>query len=1275
MSAVSISCTVEEAAEACRTTPSQIRLVLLREDLYETGVEGSGPDATITSEAALRQIIDHYDRDEKRSLRDHEGLQRLKARLPSPDSPDPNTDDHHEARRIALVGRGRSPDEAVAKESPGGYAFLHGNDSDTGYHLWIGDLPETTRQLLEVEDQQAGRLPPVIPRLQFVPRKTDKGWRAGDLTETPRRWSRALVNIDPDGTVHVPGVESAVLWDENPEPGFHIAEVWPGIPTDVDSESEEAETVVVRLRETFHWRAAPIDNAEALAADQKHVGRLVKNTASQLIEVLQADKPESAIADTLDEAFDALASHGDVLAQKTRQAIAAHYKSHAPVPPPAVLRILLSTDDVDHALGAALIARSIRRALDAITGCGLDLETDRHDIWEVGLAESPVDSKTYQDGEVNAGLDRIRDAQTDVWIGHNLQDWDLKALQHQGIEVKETTVWDTLRYEALLSPDRPLLALDTAHEAGEDAAVAYRLFRTQVMRLLLRIHDGAPLDAETLFRPLEADAETVNAIRRLVADTVPYHEALRRRVTDSAEDVLAERPCPPLVERLQDTLEGHPPTDEVHVLYPAPLQPLIERMDGVLIEASGDSPHNKHIRTPAAVAPDATDSFTAQLATIYRHDCAQRDEPPTVGRLSPWIQWHMRDHPEWIGPADPDEAEDRSRHRAVPLGAYAPAEQSAPDHVILISPELSAATSHQVVETYENDELEHFITEHHLWAKFDGAGSYCLLEDEQVGALELSASAVTEGRFWLERMPQGRYAVHHYEKNKLHRLKEAAPDTCTWTELEEDKSQASVLCVTPDASDVSRSTDQQRLAPPTRQRARYWTGQALLLQEIASEIDNQPIVLLTQDVGDLESVRRFFRRQGAWHVPEGGTLRRRLELASDGPSRSGLVILPLERWPELLLVNPPAEIHLVVESLPIKKQQATRQSEVSSAALGGLPTEGAVETESSREEIYEDAEPQGTQNEEDNLTDRPYSLQRGLHLVAPLLASLARTAHELSSNGDLRVLDPRVAPIDLPGITNLDIHRVPAHDTDAHKDTLEEAERYFASPSPADELELPKGWQETLARVFLPPKDDGSPGEFYPESQEPYLEPIMRRDGDVLVELPTGTGKSVLFQAPALYHGLQHGLLSIVVTPLKALMVDQVRSLHDDGFLSSVEFINSDLPQVEIRDIYRRIASGSLSLVYVTPERFRSRSFVNAVESRMWDDGTLCYFIFDEVHTVSMWGLDFRPDFLRAKDFVNEKRQDPAIAPFPCLMLSATITEQIYEHIEDVFDDYASQSA
>jgi ATP-dependent DNA helicase RecQ len=129
-------------------------------------------------------------------------------------------------------------------------------------------------------------------------------------------------------------------------------------------------------------------------------------------------------------------------------------------------------------------------------------------------------------------------------------------------------------------------------------------------------------------------------------------------------------------------------------------------------------------------------------------------------------------------------------------------------------------------------------------------------------------------------------------------------------------------------------------------------------------------------------------------------------------------------------------------------------------------------------------------------------------------------------------------------------------------------------------------------------------------------------------------------------------------------MVDQAHALYEKGFLSSVDYVNGDLPYVEVRDIYRRVASGEIVMLYVAPERFRSRSFMTALKTRLEADGMLCYFVFDEAHCVSLWGLDFRPDFLRALQFVNKQRQRSELLPFPCIMLSATITEQIYEHLD-----------
>ena len=196
---------------------------------------------------------------------------------------------------------------------------------------------------------------------------------------------------------------------------------------------------------------------------------------------------------------------------------------------------------------------------------------------------------------------------------------------------------------------------------------------------------------------------------------------------------------------------------------------------------------------------------------------------------------------------------------------------------------------------------------------------------------------------------------------------------------------------------------------------------------------------------------------------------------------------------------------------------------------------------------------------------------------------------------------------------------------------------------------------DRIAAIFL----KGKGGEFK-AAQNDFLEYIFPGKEDVLVTLPTGVGKSVLFQGPSLYRSSYTGRLSIVVTPLKALMEDHVMGLWKLGFWNAVDFINSD-KGTEVRDIYRKIAGGELLMVFVTPERFRSRGFIKAMEERMKIDGRLEYLIFDEAHCISQWGSEFRPDYFYCSQRVREIRRD---RNFPLLLLSATVTRQVAANIE-----------
>lgn len=194
-------------------------------------------------------------------------------------------------------------------------------------------------------------------------------------------------------------------------------------------------------------------------------------------------------------------------------------------------------------------------------------------------------------------------------------------------------------------------------------------------------------------------------------------------------------------------------------------------------------------------------------------------------------------------------------------------------------------------------------------------------------------------------------------------------------------------------------------------------------------------------------------------------------------------------------------------------------------------------------------------------------------------------------------------------------------------------------------------------------------------SQTVAMEAICERSANVIVSLPTGEGKSVLFQVPALCRGLRNRRLTLVISPLKALMRDQVERLREQGFSESVDYMSGDRTPPEMAEVIQGVLDHRIVLLYVAPERMRSEVFLDVLYKRMHADGGLEHVVVDETHCVNQWGYEFRPDYFHALDLLLRAcRRMDAGEPTPFLLLSATITASDKARLQEIMADASDGS-
>ncbi|MGN6341400.1 MAG: RecQ family ATP-dependent DNA helicase [Ginsengibacter sp.] len=171
----------------------------------------------------------------------------------------------------------------------------------------------------------------------------------------------------------------------------------------------------------------------------------------------------------------------------------------------------------------------------------------------------------------------------------------------------------------------------------------------------------------------------------------------------------------------------------------------------------------------------------------------------------------------------------------------------------------------------------------------------------------------------------------------------------------------------------------------------------------------------------------------------------------------------------------------------------------------------------------------------------------------------------------------------------------------------------------------------------------------------------------LLAVFPTGGGKSITFQVPALISGAATKGLTVVISPLQSLMKDQVDNLEKNGITDAVT-INGLLDPIERGKSFERVEDGSASLLYISPESLRSKTIERLLLGRK-----IVRFVIDEAHCFSSWGQDFRVDYLYIGDFIKQIQEKKNLADtIPISCFTATAKKKVIEDICAYFKENLS---
>ncbi len=446
--------------------------------------------------------------------------------------------------------------------------------------------------------------------------------------------------------------------------------------------------------------------------------------------------------------------------------------------------------------------------------------------------------------------------------------------------------------------------------------------------------------------------------------------------------------------------------------------------------------------------------------------------------------------------------------------------------------------------------------------------------------------------------------------------------------------------------------------PGSPKRIDYWHR---LLPAIAAARRTGSLTLLfvnTKRNGEVEKLHELLKHAGmAQNVS--GARRQIRRLHKNG----GILILPESLWGQILMESLPPQTVVVLEKLPETFVANTAvQTETSSTAANQEETDLQAEDTDDMEGM--EAAPDHSESDAALL-----SVAEKMKKERPdweAFGKMLLWRHEADTSLQFVCLDARLWNARGQALTKIGT----LHCDWKQSVSRSEVEKVGFHQSSGKYQPNPN-WEMEVLQKFVAPSSDGK-RELHPFQRE-KLTRLLGEENRLscdceYIERATGGGKSLIFQAASLIRGRSTGRLTVVISPLRALIHDQVESLHRKGCGLEVEALSGDMARAEIEEAYRRIEGGETLIVYTAPERFRSKRFRSVLENRIEGDAGKQpeFWVFDEAHCISSWGLDFRPDYRKVAEDIKGYRKAAEENAAPVLLVSATLTHITKNDIETV---------